>query len=53
MDGLLFANGDEFLENLGNKKWLDAIYYPDINVYNGFQTLQIVIRNYQLYEGGD
>ena len=53
MDGLLFTNGDEFLENLGNKKWLDAIYYPDINVYNGFQTLQIVIRNYQLYEGGD
>lgn len=52
MDGLLFTNGDEFLEDLGNKKWMDVIYYPDINEYNGVRTLQIVIRNYQLYEGG-
>ena len=35
MDGLLFTNGDEFLEDLGNKKWMDVIYYPDINEYNG------------------
>ena len=53
MDGLLFANGDEFLEEIGNKKWIDVIYYPDINEYNGVRTLQIVIKNYQFCEGGN
>ena len=29
-----------------NKKYINVIYYPDINEYNGFKTLQIVIKNY-------
>ena len=53
MDGLLFTNGDEFLEEIGNKKWIDVIYYPDINEYNGVRTLQIVIKNFQFCEGGN
>ena len=52
MDGLLFTNGDEFLKEVGNKKWIDIIYYPDINEYNGVRTLQVVIKNYQFSEGG-
>ncbi|MBE5972253.1 MAG: single-stranded-DNA-specific exonuclease RecJ [Lachnoclostridium sp.] len=52
MDGLLFTNGDEFVEEFGNKKRIDVIYYPDINEYNGVRTLQIVIKNYQFCEGG-
>lgn len=52
MEGLLFTNGDEFLKELGNKKWIDIIYYPDINEYNGVRTLQVVIKNYQFSEGG-
>ena len=52
MDGLLFTNGDEFLRELGNKKWVDIIYYPDVNEYNGTRTLQAVIKHYQFIEGG-
>ena len=52
MDGLLFVNGDQFLEEIENKKYINAIYYPDINEYNGFKTLQIVIKNYLFNEGG-
>ena len=53
MDGLLFTNGEQFLEETGNKKWIDVIYYPDINEYNGVRTLQIIIKNYQFNEGGN
>ena len=52
MDGLLFTNGDEFLKELGNKKCIDIIYYPDVNEYNGTRTLQAMIKHYQLIEGG-
>lgn len=53
MDGLLFANGDEFLKEIDNKKWIDIIYYPDINEYNGVRTLQAIIKHYQIVEGGN
>ena len=53
MDGLLFTNGDEFLKELGNKKWIDIVYYPDVNEYNGTRTLQAMIKHYQLIEGGN
>lgn len=48
MDGLLFTDGDTFLEELGNHRKLDVIYYPTVNEYNGNKTLQIVIRNYKI-----
>ena len=35
-----------------NKKYINVIYYPDINEYNGFKTLQMVIKNYLFNEGG-
>ncbi len=53
MDGLLFTNGDEFMKELGNKKWIDIIYYPDVNEYNGTRTIQAVIKNYKFSEGGN
>lgn len=49
MDGLLFADGDAFLEEADGKKTMDVIYYPDVNEYNGNRTLQIVIREYKLH----
>lgn len=49
MDGMLFTEGDRFLEELGDKKRMDVIYYPDINEYNGNRSLQIVIRDYKLH----
>ena len=49
MDGKLFTEGDRFLEELGEKKMMDVVYYPDVNEYNGRRTLQIVIREYKLH----
>ena len=48
MDGMLFTDGDRFLEELGSQRRIDVVYYPDINEYNGRRTMQIVIREYKL-----
>ncbi|MDR0924585.1 MAG: single-stranded-DNA-specific exonuclease RecJ, partial [Hungatella sp.] len=48
MDAMLFADGDSFLEELGDRRALDVIYYPSVNEYNGNKTLQIVIKNYKI-----
>ena len=48
MDGLIFTNGDEFLREKRTCTKIDVVYYPQINEYNGTQSLQIVIDDYQL-----
>ncbi len=49
MEGMLFTEGDRFVDELGNQKTIDVVYYPDVNEYNGKRTLQIVIREYKLH----
>lgn len=49
MDGMLFTEGDRFMEEMDGKNGIDVVYYPDINEYNGNRTLQIVIREYKLH----
>lgn len=49
MDGMLFTEGDRFLEEMEGKRGIDVVYYPDVNEYNGNRTLQIVIREYKLH----
>ena len=49
VDGLLFADGDRFLEEQAGRNMIDMIYYPDLNEYNGTRTLQAVIRNYKFH----
>ena len=46
-DGLLFADGDRFLEEQTGQNTIDMIYYPDANEYNGTRTLQAIIKNYK------
>lgn len=46
-DGLLFADGDCFLEEQTGQNTIDMIYYPDVNEYNGTRTLQAIIKNYK------
>ncbi len=48
MDGLIFTNGDEFLRGKRACTKIDVVYYPQINEYNGTQSLQIIIDDYQL-----
>lgn len=50
MDGMLFTEGDRFMEEKGMRRGIDVIYYPDVNEYNGNRSLQIVIRDYKLHE---
>ena len=46
-DGLLFADGDRFLEEQTGQNTIDMISYPDVNEYNGTRTLQAIIKNYK------
>lgn len=47
MDGIYFGDGDKFLEEIRGKETLSVVYYPEINSYQGRETLQVVIRHYQ------
>lgn len=49
MEGMLFTEGDRFMEEMGEQRGIDIVYYPDINEYNGNRTLQIIITDYQLH----
>lgn len=48
MDGMLFCDGDEFINELGNEKKIDIIYFPSVNEYNGNRTIQVIIKNYKI-----
>ena len=47
MDGVYFGNGDEFVEEGRGKRKISIVYYPDINMYQGRESLQVIIRHYQ------
>ena len=42
-----FGNGDEFAEEGRGKRKISIVYYPDINMYQGRESLQVIIRHYQ------
>ena len=47
MDGVYFGNGDEFAEEGRGKRKISIVYYPDINMYQGRESLQVNIRHNQ------
>ena len=47
MDGVYFGNGDEFAEEGRGKRKISIVYYPNINMYQGRESLQVIIRHYQ------
>lgn len=47
VDGILFTEGDAFMEEMGGCREMDVIYYPGINEYNGRRTLQMVVKEYR------
>lgn len=47
MDGVYFGNGDAFAEEGKGKRKISIVYYPDINIYQGRESLQVIIRHYQ------
>lgn len=47
VDGILFTEGDPFMEEMGARREMDVIYYPEINEYNGNRTIQMVVKEYR------
>ena len=47
LDAIVFTEGDRFLEEMGDKRRMDVVYYPTINEYNGRRSLQIVVKNWR------
>lgn len=47
MDGIIFTEGDLFMEEMGGSREMDIIYYPTVNEYNGNRSLQVVVRNWK------
>ncbi len=48
MEGILFTDGDAFVNELGDKRVIDIIYYPEIDEYNGRRRLQVRINGYRI-----
>lgn len=46
VDGVYFGNGQEFFQYVSQRETVSVTYYPEINVYQGRESLQAVIRNY-------
>ena len=46
MEGVYFGDAEQFADFVRNKDTVSLTYYPDINVYQGRESLQIIIRNY-------
>lgn len=49
IDGMIFEDEDEFREKMGTSKYITCTYYPVINEYQGYKSLQINIQNYFLW----
>lgn len=47
IEGILFTEGDAFLEEMGECRDMDVIYYPELNEYNGSRNIQMVIKEYR------
>ena len=49
MDGVIFTDGDLFMEEKGDCSVMEIIYYPGRNEYNGNRNLQIVVKNWKFH----
>lgn len=46
MDGVYFGEAEEFVGFVQNHKQISVTYYPEINRFQGKETLQIILQNY-------
>ncbi len=52
IDAMVFADGDAFMEEMGDSRVMDVIYYPTINEYNGNRTIQAVVKEWKFGQAG-
>lgn len=48
MEAVYFGEGEEFVREVQGKDTMDIVYYPQINRWQGRETLRITIQNYNL-----
>ena len=48
MDGVYFGEAEKFQREVAGCSAVSVVYYPEINRYQGRETLQIIIRNYMV-----
>ena len=46
MDGVYFGEAEEFVRFIDGKDSISVTYYPEINIFRGRESIQIVIQNY-------
>lgn len=46
MDGVYFGEVEEFVRFINGKDSISVTYYPEINIFRGRESIQIVIQNY-------
>ena len=46
MDGVYFVEAEEFVRFIDGKDSISVTYYPEINIFRGRESIQIVIQNY-------
>ncbi len=46
MDAVYFGEAQEFVNFVQAHDTISVTYYPEINIYQGRETLQVVVRNY-------
>ncbi len=47
VEAMAFTDGDAFLEEMGESRAMDAIYYPTIHEYNGSRSIQPVLKEWK------
>lgn len=46
MEGVYFGEAEEFVRFIDGKDSISVTYYPEINIFRGRESIQIVIQNY-------
>ncbi len=46
IEAVYFGNIPEFMDFLSARDKISVTYYPEINRYQGRETLQVIIQNY-------
>lgn len=46
MDGIYFGDTEKFIDFIQNSETISVTYYPDINSFRGYESIQIIIQNY-------
>ncbi len=47
INAVYFGDAEKFIQCVNSNKTISAVYYPDINEYKGYQSLQLTITSYR------